>query len=454
VSDPNAASKLRGLHRVLGPAWGVRNLVGIGDPDSLDNRERVVRLAAMFGMSLGMIAIVVSGLNIFFNRTAPGYRPVPVMLVCGAGTIGAAVIVPFARRLPLWFVHVGAMGVNLSLMLTALFAGVFSIYALIAYIPGVTVIGMICNRKALVFHLLFVSTAAGVVFAVQPGNSSPVSRWLVFTGVCIVSGGVAAWLVERLGDFARREYEARRDAEAARAELEIVSRHKSAFLANMSHELRTPLNAIIGFSDLLDQGVGGDLARKQHEYVADIRASGRHLLSLINDVLDLAKVEAGKDELEISRFQLADALLEGVRIMRDRADGAGVALSASLQPGIGWIDADERKVRQIVLNLLSNAVKFTPRGGMVDLRALQRDDHVEVSVRDTGVGISPDDQARIFDEFTRAENAGSEEGTGLGLALAQRFVELHGGKIWVDSDIGRGSTFRFTLPLHPSVSAQ
>jgi signal transduction histidine kinase len=193
--------------------------------------------------------------------------------------------------------------------------------------------------------------------------------------------------------------------------------------------------------------MAGDLGDKQREYVADIRGSGHHLLSLINDVLDLAKVEAGKYELDVSRFPLSDALIEGARVIRDRATEAGVTLEVSIDRELGDIEADERKVRQIVLNLLSNAVKFTPRGGRVNVGAMAMNGEFHISVKDTGIGIAPDDQERIFDEFTRTDAASSEEGTGLGLALARRFVELHGGRIWVESALGRGSTFRFTLPL-------
>jgi signal transduction histidine kinase len=207
------------------------------------------------------------------------------------------------------------------------------------------------------------------------------------------------------------------------------------------------MNAIIGFSDVLDQGMAGDLTDKQRRYVEDIRGSGHHLLALINDVLDIAKVEAGRYELEITRFALADALLEAKRVVSDRARDAGLDLSANIEPSVGWVSADPRKVRQIVLNLLSNAVKFTPRGGRVDLRASVDGDHYEIAVTDTGPGIDPQHHESIFDEFTRLDGGLSTEGTGLGLALARRFVELHGGRIWVDSLPGRGSTFRFTLPV-------
>ena len=231
-------------------------------------------------------------------------------------------------------------------------------------------------------------------------------------------------------------------------EVEAANRHKSEFLANMSHELRTPLNAIIGFSEVLSQRMFGEINERQAEYLGDIQASGQHLLSLINDILDLSKVEAGKMELQPSRFSLAAAVQSVALMVRDRAAGRGVALSTEVDPEVDTIEADERKVKQVVLNLLTNAVKFTPAGGQVNVRAARDGDGVRVTVQDTGVGISPADQARVFEEFAQAHGAGApaQEGTGLGLTLSRKLVELHGGRIWVESEPGTGSTFTFTLP--------
>ena len=234
-------------------------------------------------------------------------------------------------------------------------------------------------------------------------------------------------------------------------ELEAASRHKSEFLANMSHELRTPLNAIIGFSEVLGERMFGELNEKQAEYIQDILSSGRHLLSLINDILDLSKVEAGRTELELSRFDLPAAIGSAVILVRERATRHGLALDVSVDDRLGAFVGDERKIRQILLNLLSNAVKFTPEGGRVAVRAAPANGAVEVSVTDTGIGIAPEDQEVIFQEFRQVgtDYARKREGTGLGLALARRFVNLHGGRIWVKSRLGEGSTFTFTLPVRP-----
>jgi signal transduction histidine kinase len=232
------------------------------------------------------------------------------------------------------------------------------------------------------------------------------------------------------------------------AQLEAASRHKSEFLANMSHELRTPLNAIIGFSEILAEKMFGEINEKQTEYLQDILESGRHLLSLINDILDLSKVEAGRMELELSDFDLPNAIENALILVRERASRRGIRLGSTIDERLGMIGGDERKVKQVLLNLLSNALKFTPEGGRIDVGARLHNDVAEVSVADTGVGIAPEDQEAVFEEFRQVGAADKKaEGTGLGLALSRKFIELHGGRIWVKSQVGAGSTFTFTLPL-------
>jgi two-component system, NtrC family, sensor kinase len=231
-------------------------------------------------------------------------------------------------------------------------------------------------------------------------------------------------------------------------QLEAASRHKSEFLANMSHELRTPLNAIIGFSEVLAQGMFGAINDKQTEYLQDILESGRHLLSLINDILDLSKIEAGRMELELSEFDLPQAIQNALTLVRERALRHGIALHHVIDDRVADIRADERKVKQVLLNLLSNAIKFTPEGGRIDVRAAPADGLVEVSVTDSGVGIAPEDQETVFEEFRQVGATDKKaEGTGLGLALSRKFIELHGGRIRVQSQVGHGSTFTFTLPV-------
>ena len=266
--------------------------------------------------------------------------------------------------------------------------------------------------------------------------------------------GMAASLQASVQSLERKVEERTRELQKALAELsrksrqlEVASEHKSHFLANMSHELRTPLNAIIGFSQVLRQRLFGPINEKQEEYLDDILSSGNHLLSLINDVLDLSKVEAGQIELEVAAFSLREALERGVVMVREPATKHGVQLSLELAPGVDLVTGDERRLRQVIFNLLSNAVKFTPEDGSVIVATSHVDGEVRVSVTDTGPGIAPEDRERIFEEFQQTDvGVQQSEGTGLGLALSKRLVELHGGRIWVESEAGHGSRFVFTLP--------
>jgi GAF domain-containing protein len=268
------------------------------------------------------------------------------------------------------------------------------------------------------------------------------------------AGEFAPEVIELLKTFATQSALAIQNARLFREiedkgrQLEIASQHKSEFLANMSHELRTPLNAIIGFSEVLYERMFGEINDKQAEYLSDILESGRHLLSLINDILDLSKIEAGRMELEPSEFDLPTAIENTLILIRERAQRRGITLGRTVDERLGMIRADERKLKQVLLNLLSNALKFTPEGGQIDVRARVHNGEAEISVADTGVGIAPEDQEAVFEEFRQVgTTARKVEGTGLGLTISRKFIELHGGRIWVKSQPGIGSTFAFTLPL-------
>ncbi|HEU5206969.1 MAG TPA: ATP-binding protein [Gaiellaceae bacterium] len=304
---------------------------------------------------------------------------------------------------------------------------------------------------------LFIGVAAGVVilalllgFVLSWSLIGPIQRIdsrLAATASGDFSGHLDVTNRDELGALSANVNRMNDELDRLYRELETASKHKSEFLASMSHELRTPLNAVIGFSQVLRERMFGDLNAKQEEYLDDILASAYHLLSLINDVLDLSKVEAGQVELEIAPFSLHDALESGVVMVRERASDEGVSVELSADPEIDPVEGDERRIRQVVFNLLANAVKFTPAGGSVDVCAARDNGEVRVSVSDTGPGVAPEDCDRIFEEFQQT-GAGMalREGTGLGLALSKRLVELHGGRIWVDSEVGVGSTFVFTLP--------
>jgi signal transduction histidine kinase len=268
------------------------------------------------------------------------------------------------------------------------------------------------------------------------------------------TGAFAPEVIELLRTFATQSALAIQNArlfleiEDKSRQLEVASQHKSEFLANRSHELRTPLNAIIGVSEVLTERMFGDLNEKHDEYLKDIYASGTHLLSLINDILDLSKIEAGRMELELTDFHLPTALDNALTLVRERAGRRSIALQMGVDERLGEVRADERKIRQVVLNLLSNAIKFTPEGGRIEVAAVPRDGSVEVSVSDTGVGIAPEDQEAVFEEFRQVGTAEKKaEGTGLGLTLCRKFIELHGGRIWVKSQVGVGTTFTFAIPV-------
>src|SRR6266851_123834 len=331
--------------------------------------------------------------------------------------------------------------------------------------------GPLADKLERVTNQLVNRAEADMMASIEAGESAyRTSRWTVLgfavgsIGLALVLGYAISWsLIEPVkrmdaslreiaaGDFSRHVTVGNRDELGTLAanlnrmsdelgrlydQLEAANRHKSEFLANMSHELRTPLNAVIGFSDVLLERTFGDVNPKQEQYVSIILTSGRHLLSLINDILDLSKIEAGRMELELTSFDLAMAIENTITLVRDRAARHSQNLVMDLAPELGEYVGDERKFKQILLNLLSNAVKFTPDGGRIGVRAARTDDAVEISVSDTGIGIAPEDQEAVFEEFRQVgtDYVRKREGTGLGLALTRRFVELHGGTIRVESE--------------------
>jgi signal transduction histidine kinase len=300
------------------------------------------------------------------------------------------------------------------------------------------------HRRVLVVPMAVEGEAVGAI-RVSRSEATPFTEQHIALLKTFADQAVIAIENVRLFD----ELQARnRDVEEKSRQLEAASRHKSEFLANMSHELRTPLNAIIGFAEVLTEHMFGELNAKQDEYLKDIYASGQHLLSLINDILDLSKIEAGRMDLDLTDFDVPVTIGNALVLLRERAGQRGITLGCELDERVGVIRADERKVKQVLLNLLSNALKFTREAGRIDVRATLTEGLVEISVADTGVGIAPEDQEAVFEEFRQVGTADKKvEGTGLGLALSRKFVELHSGRIWVKSQVGVGSTFTFTLPV-------
>ena len=245
-----------------------------------------------------------------------------------------------------------------------------------------------------------------------------------------------------------------RELEQRSAELEIASRHKSEFLASMSHELRTPLNAVLGFSEVLLEQMFGEINERQEEYLRDIHGSGKHLLELLNEILDLSKVEAGQMDLGYTTFELAPVLDHAASMLRERSAIKAIDIVVEADD-VGAVEADELRLKQVVINLLTNAVKFTGEGGSVVVRATRSaSEVVTITVIDSGIGVPPEDRERIFESFQQGgRGASREEGTGLGLTLSRRLVELLGGRMWLESEVGVGSTFGFSFPAYrPSVA--
>jgi signal transduction histidine kinase len=232
-------------------------------------------------------------------------------------------------------------------------------------------------------------------------------------------------------------------------QLEIASQHKSQFLANMSHELRTPLNAILGYTELILDNIYGETPEKMREVLERLHANGKHLLGLINDVLDLSKIEAGQLTLDLADYSVQDIVHTVITAVEPLASGKQLALTAEVAPNLPRGRGDGRRLAQVLLNLVGNAIKFTDQGE-VAIKATVSDGSFTVAVRDTGPGIAPGDRTKIFEEFQQADNSITRRkgGTGLGLSIAKRIIEMHAGRIWVESEIGKGSTFAFTIPVH------
>jgi PAS domain S-box-containing protein len=351
---------------------------------------------------------------------APGYAEKTIRV--GEGVVGDAA----ARRQPV-FVDAPA-------------SAPFSLDTGVGVLPAATVFAL---------PLLHLEKLLGVVVGASQTPLVDGDRaWLAQVASTVAIGTYAAQQFQELKALSVQLNERSRKIEAQNRELDHASRLKSEFLASMSHELRTPLNAIIGFSEVLKDGILGTLPPEQLDYVSEVYSSGRHLLSLINDILDLSKIEAGKMELDIAPVQIAELIGNALTIIKERAFKGGVTLTPAIDPGITSIDADGRKLRQIIYNLLSNAVKFTPQGGAVRVDVTRHGSTVELAVVDSGIGIAPQELPRLFQPFEQLEGGSARrfEGTGLGLVMVKNLVELHHGTLGVESELGKGSRFWVRLP--------
>lgn len=302
------------------------------------------------------------------------------------------------------------------------------------------------------------------ILSMMASDIAEFQRWQTSKGLFFVtmSALTVAFLVYRgardysvlMRDLDRRVAERTADLEIARRKAEETDRLKSVFLSTMSHELRTPLNSIIGFSSVLLADMAGPLNDEQRRQLNMVHDSGRHLLSLINDVLDLSRIEAGKVDIVFEPFNARAAALEAAEMLRERAENKGLAFRVHVGEGVGVVDGDRRRFKQILINLLGNAVKFT-QAGEVELRVEGGAESLEASVRDTGVGIRPEDRSQLFQPFAniRSESTESPDGTGLGLSIVKKLLDRMGGSIEVRSEPGVGSLFTFTLPRHSVVES-
>jgi len=239
------------------------------------------------------------------------------------------------------------------------------------------------------------------------------------------------------------------EIDAKSRQLEIASQHKSQFLANMSHELRTPLNAMIGYTEMMADGLYGDVPEKARGVLERVQSNGRHLLGLINDVLDLSKIESGQLVLAVEAYSVADMVATVILATESLARTKGLALTSKVAQGLPVGNGDARRLTQVLLNLVGNAIKFTDKGG-VEIRAAEKNERFKISVVDSGPGIAPADQGKIFEEFQQVDNTSTRKkgGTGLGLSISKKIVELHGGGITVESELGTGSTFTISIPVN------
>jgi signal transduction histidine kinase len=259
---------------------------------------------------------------------------------------------------------------------------------------------------------------------------------------------MATQFQESYAELEQRVEARTRELEERGRELEIASKHKSQFLANMSHELRTPMNAILGYTELIIDEIYGEVPERIREVLERVQQSGQHLLGLINAVLDLSRIEAGRLTLSIADFSLLEVVQTVLTSVESLAAEKQLALTISVPPDLPPAQGDEQRIAQVLLNLVGNAIKFTETGE-VGIRVSAEDEAFTIAVSDTGAGIAAEDQQKIFDEFQQADNSSTraQGGTGLGLAISKRIIEMHGGRLWVESSLGKGSTFWFTLPI-------
>jgi signal transduction histidine kinase len=427
-----------------GPYQGMTDDVDafIADGSSA-HRTLIARSGGLIGPAVAIVFVLVAAV-----------APIPAtwrLLVLAGAVITAlcgGLLLLNAGKFPLWTMDLMSVcGLSVIILGPALEPDLRP-----ALPPVLVVFGMVhfAARRwhAWALHLLVSGVGYAFVLGRAPAVEARAANWILVMTAILTCGFFVRWMVGRIRVLVIAEHAARGTAEATAADLAVVNDAKSRFLARMSHELRTPLNAILGFADVLRDGMAGSLGQREREYVDDIADCGQHLLALVDDVLDLSKVEAGSAELNAEPCDVIEIVDNALRMVRERAERGGVEVVVACSWTGGTVVADERRIRQVVVNLLDNAIRFTPPGGTVAVAiSTDRGGAVRIDVTDTGVGIAADDLERIFVAY---EQVGvRNDGTGLGLPLARRIVELHGGRLRVESNPGSGSTFSFTLPWVP-----
>ena len=397
----------------------------------------VGRLGSLVGTILGIgvgVSILVDHPG---GSNAPGVAASLIALVAGQVLLRKATV-------PVWVLDVSLVFANVVLAVGGVNSTPLRTLLPAVYVSLGTGVFLIRHLRNSLFHLALMATSYAYVLYEGPDVRAPFTRWTAVVGAVLITGMFLRWLVGRVTSLATTEHAARLEAVRSTGELERVSEAKTAFLARMSHELRTPLNVVVGFADVLRDGLVGPLTGRQQGYVDDIAGSGRDLLRLVDELLDVSKVEAGELALVLSRVDVADAVSDAELLVRATARDAGVTVRVARPPTAVLADADALRIRQIAWNLVGNAVKFTPRGGSVDVGVQADDQWIRVSVRDTGPGIDAADHDRIFEQYEQGRAASG--GSGIGLALSRRLIEAHGGSLRLESTLGAGSTFSFEVP--------
>jgi signal transduction histidine kinase len=430
------------LARILGPHLGVRvSSAKTADGETPETLIHFAGIASTLIFGSGVVACVSGVGTVLFADDVPGFHVGIVLTLSSIGIVLGLVVRRLQGWPKLWMVHALSLGAIMLISLIAWASGpVLAPYAAVCYVLNTVGMFAFLSRSGALANVAFVAANYAVVLAILEPIPTPVGQWWIIVALAVVGGFAVEVLVTKLAELAAAEV-------TAREALEVASQHKSDFLAGMSHELRTPLNAVIGFAEVLDAQHFGPLNERQAEYVDDIRVAGRHLLALINDILDLSKVEAGRMDISPEWFSLTEAVTASVHLVRPRAEQGALDIVVEVAPAAEEAYGDRLRIQQVLVNLLSNAVKFTPAGGVITVVTAAQPGEVVVSVRDTGIGIAPEDLARVFEDFQQAGGPErTHEGTGLGLALSRRFLELHGGELWAESTPGSGSSFTFRLP--------